>query len=299
MAEAPGVAEHAGATDPGGAPVAFVLGGGGVLGAAEVGMAAALAEAGLRPDLVLGTSIGALNGAFLAADPGIASVERLADLWRDLGAGRVFSGSLPRRLGTLARTRTHVHPRGPLRRLWAEHAPAERIEDLPVHFECVAASIEKAAEHWFASGPLGDAVLASCAVPGLFAPLRIGEEHYYDGGLVHSIPVGRAVALGARTIYVLQVGRIERPLQPPRNPLDVGLVAFEIARRHRFAADMESLPCGVAVHVLPTGSEARSPRSELDPRQYRRSTGLRERIDRAHEASSRYLQMRTDRAGRG
>src|SRR3954447_15459461 len=114
MAEAPGVAEHAGATDPGGAPVAFVLGGGGALGAAEVGMASALADAGIRPDLVLGTSIGAINGAFLAADPGPAGAARLADLWREVSASKLFANSLPRRLGTLARSRTHLSPRGPL-----------------------------------------------------------------------------------------------------------------------------------------------------------------------------------------
>src|SRR5438309_1127828 len=101
--------------DPG--PVAFVLGGGGVLGAAEVGMARALADAGVRPDLVLGTSIGAINGCFLAADPSPASAERLGQLWRELAGSRIFSGSLPRRLGTLARTRTHLHSRAPLRRM--------------------------------------------------------------------------------------------------------------------------------------------------------------------------------------
>jgi NTE family protein len=269
--------------------VAFVLGGGGVLGVAEVGMARALAEAGIRPDLVLGTSIGALNGAFLAADPSAVAVERLASLWRELGASRLLTGGLPTRLSTLARTRTHTHGRGPLRRLLLEHQPVERIEELAVPFQCVAASIEKAAEHWFDSGPLADAVLASCAVPGLFAPVRIGDEHFYDGGLVHSIPVGRAVALGARTIYVLQVGRIEKPLRPPRNPLDVGMVAFEIARRHRFAADLASLPDGVAVHVLPSGSEPPSTRTELDPRRYGRVTGARDRMDRAYDASKRYL----------
>jgi NTE family protein len=270
-------------------PVAFVLGGGGVLGAAEVGMARALAEAGIRPQRILGTSIGAINGAFLAADPGPAAVDRLAELWRDLSASRIFAASLPRQLGTLARTRTHVHSRAPLRRLLTQHQPVERIEDLPIRFECVAASIEQAAEHWFSSGCLADAVLASCAVPGLFAPVRIGNEHYYDGGLVHSIPVGRAVALGARTIYVLQVGRIERPLVAPTNPLDVGMVAFEIARRHRFAADMASLPADVDVHVLPTGSEPRSSSAELNPRNYRRVGGVSGRIDRAYAATTDYL----------
>ncbi|MFP5254151.1 MAG: patatin-like phospholipase family protein, partial [Actinomycetes bacterium] len=93
--------------------------------------------------------------------------------------------------------------------LLADHLPVERIEDLAVPFQCVAASIERAAEHWFTEGSLSDAVMASCAVPGLLAPVRIGDEHYLDGGLVNSIPVSRAVELGAATVFVLQVGRVE------------------------------------------------------------------------------------------
>ena len=79
----------------------------------------------------------------------------------------------------------------------------------------MAASIERAAEHWFDSGPLADVVLASCAVPGILPPVRIGGEHFIDGGIVNSIPVSRAVTFGARRIYVLQVGRLEQPLKPP------------------------------------------------------------------------------------
>ena len=83
------------------------------------------------------------------------------------------------------------------------------MEDLPVPFQCVAASIERAAEHWFDAGPLADAVLASCSVPGILPPVKIGDEHFIDGGIVNSIPVSRGVALGARRIYLLQVGRLE------------------------------------------------------------------------------------------
>ena len=93
-------------------------------------------------------------------------------------------------------------------------------------FQCVAASIERAAEHWFESGPLVDAVLASAAVPGILPPVAIGNEHFLDGGLVNSIPVGRAVALGATRVFVLQVGRIDRPLSVPKRPWDVARVSF-------------------------------------------------------------------------
>jgi NTE family protein len=267
--------------------VAFVLGGGGVLGAGEVGMLRALLEAGITPDVVLGTSVGALNGAFLAAEPTVATTLRLAELWRQLSAtGGVFSGSLVERVGTAVRSRTHMHPRGPLRQLLADHLPVERIEDLKVPFQCVAASIERAAEHWFTSGSLSDAIMASSAVPGLLAPVRIGDEHFLDGGLVNSIPVSRAVDLGARTVYVLQVGRIERPLTAPTRPWEVALVAFEIARRHRFAADMARLPADVVVHVLPTGDEVPEGLKALRYRDVRR---VSQRVELAHAATVAYL----------
>ena len=190
-------------------------------------------------------------------------------------------------MGTAVRSRTHVHRRGPLRQLLADHLPVERIEDLAVPFQCVAASIERAAEHWFSSGSLSDAVMASAAVPGLLAPVQIGDEHYLDGGLVNSIPVSRAVELGARTVYVLQVGRIERPLTVPTRPWEVALVAFEIARRHRFAADMARLPEHVVVHVLPTGDEVPEGLKAL---RYRDTRRVSQRVERAHEATAAYLE---------
>ena len=266
---------------------AFVLGGGGVLGAGEVGMLRALLEAAVVPDLVVGTSVGALNGAFLAADPTVEATGRLADLWRRLSEqGGVFAGSFGERLGTAVRSRTHLHRTDPLRDLLERNLPARRFEDLRVPFQCVAACIERAAEHWFTDGPLVPAVLASAAVPGLLAPVRIGDEHFLDGGLVNSIPVSRAVELGARTIWVLQVGRVAQPLTVPTRPWEVALVAFEIARRHRFAADMASLPDGVQVHVLPTGDEVPQGRAQL---RYRDTSAVARRVDRAHAATAAYL----------
>ena len=276
-------------------PVAFVLGGGGLLGAYEVGMLRALLETGITPDLVLGTSVGAVNGVVVAASPSPEAVERLGALWRELDSSGVFAGSMLGRLRTLARTRTSLHTDEPLRELLDRHLPVRTFAELAVPFQCVAASIERAAEHWFSSGSLTDAVLASCAVPGLLPPVELDGETYLDGGLVHSIPVGRAVALGARTVYVLQVGRIERPLRAPRRPWEVGLVAFEVARRHRFASDMAALPADVTAHVLPTGLPPTDLRSQL---RYRDIAGIGDRMDAAYAATLKYLSGRPDRAGR-
>jgi NTE family protein len=264
--------------------VAFVLGGGGVLGATQVGMLRALLEAGVRPDLVVGTSVGALNGAVLAADPSPASLDRLTGLWTSLSESEVFTGGLISRARTLARNGTHLHSSAPLRRLLAASLPAT-FEELAVPFQCVAASIEQAAAHWFDSGSLVDAVLASSAVPGLLPPVRIGGEHYLDGGLVHSIPVGRALRLGATTVYVLHVGRVEQPLHAPRRPWQVGLVAFEIARRHRFVEEMATVPEGIRVVVLRSGM-ADTPLVSL---RYRDTAQVTTRIDRAYRASREIL----------
>jgi len=265
---------------------AFVLGGGGLLGAHEVGMLQALAEAGVRPDLVVGTSIGAMNGALVAADPAGAA-ERLSTMWQGDELRLAYSERLWGRVTRLVRSGTHLHSLEPLMRLLASVLPGPSFDDLELPFHCVAASIETASARWFSSGPVVPAVMASCAVPGLLPPVELDGRHYFDGGLVDSIPVGRAVALGATCVYVLQVGRIESPLAVPRRPWEVGLVAFEIARRHRFHEEMSALPEGVKVHVLPTGGDALPPgRAQF---RYRDRSRVGQSIERAYTASATYL----------
>jgi NTE family protein len=127
--------------------------------------------------------------------------------------------------------------------------------------------------------------MASAAVPGLLPPAEVDGEHYLDGGIVNSIPVGRAVALGADRVFVLQVGRVERPLSPPRRPWDVARVSFEIARRHRFHREMADLPDGVRVHLLPSAVSAADDRF----RSYRDTSAVAERVEAAYRASVEHL----------
>lgn len=265
---------------------AFVLGGGGVLGSTQVGMLRALAEADIRPDLVLGTSIGALNGAFVAADPSTEGAGRLAEVWEAVARDGVFLENPVRQAARVARYRTHLLSNAPLRHVIGQYLPVTTFEELEVPFQCVAACIEDAGGHWFAEGEVADPVVASCSVPGLFPPVVIDGRHYLDGGLVHSIPVGRALTLGASRIYVLQVGRVEQPLTPPTKPWEVGTVAFEIARRHRFVHEMATVPDDVELHVLPSGTSD-APNISITRA---RANRMRERMDQAHTASSEYLE---------
>lgn len=267
----------------------MVLGGGGVLGAVEVGMLRALVEAGVRPELVLGTSIGAMNGAVYAALPAEEAADRLDAMWRSPDAQEVFSSGPVRRLRELARTGVALHSAEPLRRALTEVLGDRRIEDLRVRFMCCAANVEDAAEHWFDEGPVVEAVLASSAVPGLLPPAVIHGRHYLDGGLVNSIPLGRAIHLGAERVFVLQVGRIDQPLRAPERPWEVGMVAFEIARRHRYARDLADAPAGVEVHVLPTGEGGAPPWNSRAALRYGNLGDSDERIDAAYRASREYL----------
>lgn len=264
--------------------VAFVLGGGGVLGATQVGMLRALVEAEIRPDLILGTSVGAVNGAVIAADPSATGVAVLTDLWQSMSESGIFSDNVLARATNLAKHRTHLYSPAPFRKQLRAHLPAT-FASLQVPFQCVAASIEQAGARWFSAGDLPEAVLASCAVPGLLPPVQIDGEHFLDGGLVHSIPVGRALALGATEIYVLHVGRIEQPLEPPRSLWDVCLVSFELARRHRFVEEMAGLPADVRAHVLPSGEE----NMPLISMRYRGAARVATRIERGYQSTAAYL----------
>jgi NTE family protein len=265
---------------------AFVLGGGGLLGAVEVGMLRALFERGVQPDLVLGTSVGALNGLVVASDPTPAVTDRLLDLWRSVSESKeVYSDGTWRQVTRAVRTGTHLHSAEPLRERLEQEFGDLTFGDLAVQFQCCAASIERAAEHWFTEGPVVPAVMASAAVPGLLPPARVGAEHYLDGGIVNSIPVGRAVELGADRVFVLQVGRVDRPLKAPRKPWEVARVSFEIARRHRFVREISELPDGVTAHVLPAAGSVK----DDSPLAYRDSSQVARRIEAAYDASQAYL----------
>jgi NTE family protein len=251
-------------------------------------MLRALDEAGVEPDLILGTSIGAFNGSVIADRPGEAGVGVLTDLWVEISDSDVLQGSRMDRLKNVATLRPALHETSELRALLEHvHPPGRRIEDLAVPFQCVAASIERAAEHWFTEGPLIEALLASSAVPALFPPVEIDGEHFYDGGLVNSVPLARAVELGAREIFVLQVGRLESPLRPPERLHEAALISFEIARRHRYTTAVENLPEDIDLHVLPSGN----PVAFDDTRQLKwRDVGsTKDLVEGAYRASMTYL----------
>lgn len=250
-------------------------------------MLAALVDAEIAPDMIIGTSIGAVNGAMFAAEPTRTGIERLEAAWRDLAANSVLVPRKRDQFRNLVRLAPSLVGHAPFERWLEAQLPIDRFEDAVVPFECVAASIERAAEQWFDRGPLVPALLASASIPGVFPPVEIGGEHFYDGGLVNSIPISKAIERGARTIYVLQVGRVEQRLSVPKRWYEAGLVALEISRRHRFGTVRDDLPDDVDLHLLPSGHDLEpSDRRQLKWSDFSATDDL---IGGARNATSRYL----------
>jgi NTE family protein len=233
---------------------AFVLSGGGNLGSLQVGMLKALTERGIVPDVVLGCSVGALNGAGYALDPTAEGVLRLEEHWRRSTSQTMMPSSRIPSAVQLLRKGYSLHSndgvRASLESLVGRH---RRFEELELPFQCVAAEVEAAVEKWFDEGDLIEAILASAALPAVYPPVVIDGVRYVDGGVIDNVPIARAVELGCRTIYVLHVGPVGRPEAEIRRPLDGALLAYWIARNSRFARDLASLPPRVEAVVLPPG----------------------------------------------
>lgn len=266
---------------------AFVLGGGGVRGAVEVGMLRAILERNIVPDLLVGTSIGAMNAAAIAVEPSVSMTDKLAAAWESPEATAIYGDGLIHQFGRALRTHTHLNSPKPLREFVESMLGDSRdFADLAVELKVVAACIERASEHVFETGPIVPAIMASTAVPGLFPAAEVNGEHFVDGGVVNSIPISPAVDAGATEIYVLQVGRIEEPLESPHTPAETARVTFEISRRHRFSRDLKTVPDGVKLHVLPSGGKLGGDDRLASSRDMSK---VRERIRRGYKSTVAYL----------
>jgi len=193
---------------------AFVLAGGASLGAMQAGMVRALYERGIAPDLLIGTSAGALNAAFLASRPAtVDTAEELAAVWRGVRRSDILPLRPATLISGLAGRNDHLIPGRALRRLAERHLQLERLEQAPIPLHLVAFDLLTGTEVRLSDGPLADAVLAAAAIPGVLPPVPWRGRLLVDGGIADNTPVSHAVALGAQRIYVL----------PTQNPGDRGL----------------------------------------------------------------------------
>jgi NTE family protein len=264
---------------------AFVLGGGGPLGAVQVGMLRAVLERGILPDVLLGCSVGAINAACLAGDPTVTGGERLTEIWTRLRGDAIINPGHLSRLWLLARRGLSLQGNDGLRELIESSIDYRRFEETPVALHVVATSMRTGRERWFSSGDVVEPVLASAALPAIFPPVEIDGDLFIDGAVVDNVPIAKAVALGATRVVVFHVGNFERPRPVPRRPLDVLLQSFSIARNYRFLAEVEHPPPGVELVTLPA--------IDPGPTRYNDFAQSAQLIERAYAAASSFLDVRT------
>ena len=198
-------------------PLAFVLSGGANLGAIQIGMMRALRQVGLYPDLVVGTSVGALNGAAIANHGLDDAVDLLAEIWHNLRREELFSGSYLSQAMTLIRNRLYLYENDGLSKLIQRTLSVERFEELQLPFGAMATELITKQGALFTRGQLQTALLASTALPGIYPPVERDGVRYIDGGVTASVPLDAAVQMGARSIVVLEVGSTCAPEEAPRH----------------------------------------------------------------------------------
>jgi NTE family protein len=231
---------------------AFVLSGGASLGAIQVGMLRALVDRDVRPDMIVGTSVGAVNGAFLASR-GVttASVDELAALWLGMRRGNVFPVEpLTGLLGFLGARRNLV-PVAALRRLVTRHTDHELLEDLPIPLHVIACDVHTGEEVRLSAGPLADAVMASAAIPGVLPPVEWEGRLLMDGGVIDNTPISHALELGADHVYVLPTGGPCELFQAPRGALGMLVHATTLMVAQRFAEEAAAYAGSDDVTILP------------------------------------------------
>jgi NTE family protein len=234
------------------ATTAFVLSGGGSLGAVQVGMLQALALSGVHPDLLVGTSAGAVNAAWVAGHGMSAdSLDQLARVWAGMRRSDIFPvdprqvvrGLTGRSMGITSDTR--------LRRLVGTHAGFTDLTHARVPTYLMAADLLSGDDVLISAGDIVDGVLASAAIPGLLPPVEHLGRYLVDGSVALNAGVAQAVDLGATVVYVLPTGAPCALTEPPRSAIGVALQSLTLLIAQRLIHEMSGLGGAVTIKVLP------------------------------------------------
>ena len=231
---------------------AFVLSGGGNLGAIQAGMLRALVGSGIRPDFVVGTSVGSVNGAWLASHDLDQGVDGLVDIWVGMRRSDVFPADLLGGLRGFLGRRDHLVSSAGLRRVLRAHVPAHHFDELRIPLHVVATDIRTGFDVLLSDGDLADAVCASSAIPGVFPMVEIGGRQLVDGGVVNNCPISQALALGATTIWVLPCGYACSLPNAPQGALGIVLQAVSLLVQNRLLMDYERYSAQADLRMLPT-----------------------------------------------
>ena len=232
-----------------GKKTAFVFTGGGSLGAVQVGMLRVLLAAGVRPDFVVGASVGALNASYFAGAPDIDCVTRLEAIWRGLKRSDI-PFSLTTALGLIRHPDYLVDPGG-LRGMIEANLPFARLEDAQIPLSIMATNLQGQVVR-LSKGPALEAILASTAIPAVFPSVEIDGEPLIDGSFAANTPMRLAAELGAERIIVLPTGYACALKEPPRGVVGKALHAITLMIAWQLRHELETVPADIDVHLVPT-----------------------------------------------
>ncbi len=230
---------------------AFVFAGGGSFGAVQVGMLHALMAQGVKADFVVGSSVGAINGAYFAGDPTAGGVTRLEQLWLGIRRNDVFPVNFRTAAGFLWRRDFLMRPAG-LRQLIDTHLPYRLLEEARIPVYVVATNLLSGEAVVLSRGDACDAIVASSAIPAAFPPVLVDGHYLVDGAITSNTPVKVAVALGARRLIVLPTGFACALQIPPMGAVANALHALTLLIARQLVAELEQLDAGIDFAIVPT-----------------------------------------------
>jgi NTE family protein len=227
-----------------------VFAGGGSFGAIQVGMLHSLAAHGISADMVVGSSVGALNGAFYAGDPTLKGVERLGEIWRGLKRQDVFPMSWRTVLSFLWRRDFLISHDG-IRKLIDDHIPYRNLQDAKVPVHIVTTDIISGDSIVLSEGSISEAIVASTAIPGAFAPIHYKDYYLADGAISSNTPIQVAVQKGAKRLIILPTGHACAAQAPPVGAVANALHALTLLIARQLVSELERLDPDIEYFVVP------------------------------------------------
>ena len=259
---------------------AFVFSGGASLGAIEMGALKAIVEQDIRADLVLGTSVGSLNGAMYAYNPTLEGVEAIEKIWLNIKVWDVFTPSPFTPLVNFTTAGQYMISPKNLRKLVTENLPFTRIEETKLPLYIISTNIKNGEEIVFNKGLALEALMSSVAIPGVFPPQHMCDCVLVDGGVVNNAPISTAVRLGAERVVVFPIG-VPSSNQEPKNVMEIIIHSFIYLLNRQLASDVHLYKNSVEIVIIPPPDSI-----DVGPHDFSQSKML---IDQSYKKAKEWL----------
>jgi NTE family protein len=231
--------------------VAFVLSGGGSLGSVQVGMIKALFEHGIVPDFFVGSSVGAINAAFICGNPTMEGVLILERIWLSVKGKDIFPTGLVSSVIRILRNKSYLISNHGLRRLLENHLPYASLGETKITCLLIATDILTGEQVVLTSGNIVDAVLASSALPGIFPTMELAGRFLFDGSISSNTPLSVAAEYGAKEVFILPAGYVATLQKKPSGVVNIFLHSLNILMGQQFFRDIEFFRNNINIHILP------------------------------------------------